>query len=546
MRTLHALTPGLLLVMACGGSSAAGATPGADAGIEASEAEAGDAAPSTLVTTDKGPVQGTALGSTTVFYSIPFAAPPVGDLRWKPPAPHATWTSPLAATAPGPECGQLDALTGKMFQTTSSEDCLTLNIWTPNAAPASPAPVMLWIFGGSFVIGSGGMPDYDGQKLSEATGAVVVTINYRLGPMGFLALSALHDEDPSHASTGMYGIEDQRAAIAWTHDNIAAFGGDPKNVTIFGESAGGISVCNHMVSPASKGLFQRAIIESGACALGVPTTEATAETQGNALAKALGCSGMAPAATLACLRGKPLSDVLLAMPSSAVSFVSGGPSWGPIVDGLNVPADPTTLFKTGAFAHVPTLLGTNTNEGTLFFALGSPVTSDATYEMLVNGLLPGKGAAVVAHYPSATYGTPTNAAAISLTDGLFVCPARRVARAVAGAGVPTYRYHFAHVPTNALVMGLGSFHSSEIPFVFGNSTELEPNTPTAAEEPLATTMMGYWGRMAGAGDPNGSGSVAWPKYDVTTEPDVVLDIPVTTETAYKKSDCDFWDTLLGL
>jgi para-nitrobenzyl esterase len=301
-----------------------------------------------------------------------------------------------------------------------------------------------------------------------------------------------------------------------------------------------------MVSPPSKGLFDHAIIESGACALGVPMTEAAAETEGDALVTKLGCSGMTPTATLACMRAKPLENVLLALPSSALSFVSGGVSWGPIVDGLNVPADPTTLFQMGGFVHVPTLLGTNSNEGSLFLALGTPLTTDAAYAMLVDALLPGKGAAVVAHYPSATNGGPNNAAAASLTDGLFVCPARRVARALAGAGVPTYRYHFTHVPTNSLIPGLGAFHSSEIPFVFGNSTELEPNTPTAAEEPLAKTMMGYWGRMATAGDPNGAGATVWPKYDTTTEPDLVLDLTVSTETAYKKSDCDFWDMLLGL
>jgi para-nitrobenzyl esterase len=405
---------------------------------------------------------------------------------------------------------------------------------------------MLWIHGGSFVIGSGGMPDYDGQKLSEATGAVVVTINYRLGPLGFLALAALHDEDPAHPSSGMYGFEDQRAAIAWTRTNIAAFGGDPKNVTIFGESAGGISVCTHLVSPPSKGLFQRAIIESGACAIGIAAQETTAETQGNALVKALGCDGKSPADTLSCMRAVAVDKVLLGMPASPFNIVTGGTSWGTVIDGLNLPDDPAKLFKAGSFAEVPTLLGTNTNEGALFFAFQNPVTDDATYQMLANGVVPGQGAAIVAHYPSATYGSPKDAAAAAITDAAFTCPARRVARALTGAGVPTYRYHFAHVPESALIMGLGSFHSSEIPFVFGNATALEPNTPTDAETPLSKAMMGYWGRMAKAADPNGAGAVAWPKYDAQSEPDVVLDLTISTEQAYKKADCDFWDGLLGL
>jgi para-nitrobenzyl esterase len=495
--------------------------------------------------TAQGPVQAMVTGSTRAFYAIPYAAPPVGDLRWKPPAAHAPWTTPLAATGPGAECAQLDALTSSMFVSTSSEDCLTLNVWAPAASSAKPRPVMLWIFGGSFDIGSAGMQDYNGQKLSEASGAIVIAINYRLGPLGFLALQALHDEDAAHPSSGMYGIEDQRAALAWTKANAAAFGGDPSNVTMFGESAGGISVCTHLVSPPSMGLYQRAIIESGACAFGLATTEAGAYTQGNALVKALACDGKSPADTLTCMRAVATPQVLLALPSSPFNAVVGGTSWGTVVDGLNLPDDPTKLFQSGAFAHVPTLLGTNNNEGTLFFALSSPIASDAAYQTLANGLFPGKGAAIVAQYPSATYGTPTSAAAAAVGDGAFTCPARRVARAIAGAGVATFRYHFTRVPENALIKGLGAFHSSEIPFVFGNATELEPNTPAMDEAGLATAMMGYWSRMASAGNPNGAGAVAWPPYDVTTEPDLVLDLTQTSELAYKKSDCDFWDGLIG-
>jgi para-nitrobenzyl esterase len=492
-------------------------------------------------------VQGSISGSTRAFYAIPFAAPPVGDLRWKPPQPVAKWTTPIAATMPGAECPQLDALTASMVDGTSNEDCLTLNIWAPAAKGAASLPVLLWVFGGSFVIGSGGMEDYNGQALSEATGAIVVTINYRLGPLGFLALQALHDEDASHPSSGMYGFEDQRAAMAWTKANIAAFGGDASNMTIFGESAGGISVCTHLVSPPSAGLFQRTIIESGACAIGNAETEADAYTQGNALVKALGCDGMATdAATLSCMRAVDMSKVLLAMPASPFNIVTGGTSWGTVVDGLNLPDDPVKLFEGGSFAKVPTLLGTNSNEGALFFAFGDPITDDASYETFANALVPGQGQAIVTEYPSAMYGSATNAAAAAVTDAAFTCPARRVARAMATAGVPTYRYHFAHAPENALIKNLGAFHSCEIPFVFGNATELVPSL-AADEAPLSKEMMGYWGRMAKAADPNAtssSGAPTWPAYDATTEPDMVLDLTLSTETAFAKSACDFWDGLM--
>jgi para-nitrobenzyl esterase len=344
----------------------------------------------------------------------------------------------------------------------------------------------------------------------------------------------------------MYGIEDQRAAIAWTKNNIAAFGGDPGNITIFGESAGGFSVCTHLLSPPSKGLFQRAIIESGACATGLAATETAAEAQGDTLVKTLGCTAADAASTLACMRGKKVDEVLLAEPVSAFNIVIGGPSWGLVVDGLNLPGNPVALFSAGSFTPVPTLLGSNTNEGAIFFAFQNPVTDDASYLAFANAFFAGAGSTVVAHYPSSMYGSPKDAAAAALTDAGFTCPARRVARALSKAGVPTYRYRFAHAPMNSLVGNIGAFHSSEIPFVFGHATHLEPNTPSAAEAPLAAAMQGYWYRMAQAGDPNGAGAPTWPKYDTSTDPDQVLDLTISTETAFKKSDCDWWDGLLGL
>jgi para-nitrobenzyl esterase len=554
---LIASAPLVLCAAACGsngttsphGSGGSAASSTSASSTSASSTGTGGSAPMdapTLVTTKDGPVQATVVGSTRAFFAIPFAAPPVGDLRWKPPAPPTPWTKPIAAPAPGPECPQLDALTSTMLDSTSSEDCLTLNVWAPKEASATPRPVMLWIFGGSFVIGSAGMEDYNGQKLSEASGAIVITINYRLGPLGFLALQALHDEDASHPSSGMYGIEDQRAAIAWVKANAAAFGGDPQNITVFGESAGGISTCTHLISPPSNGLFQRAIIESGACATGGTATETASDTQGLSFVKAVGCDGKSDADTLTCIRAASLQTVMLALPTSPFNFLNGGVAWGPVIDGLNLPDDPTKLFKAGSFQHVPTLLGTNTDEGTLFFALSSPIPSDTAYQSFADALFPGEGATIVMHYPSSMYGSPTAAASVAVADAGFICPARRVARAMAGAGVPTYRYHFAHDPENPLLMGLGAFHSSEIPFIFGNHTELEPDAPTTDEQPLLATMQGYWGRMAKAGDPNGAGAVTWPKYDTTTEPDIVLDLKVTTEQQYKKSDCDFWDMLQGL
>ncbi|MBP6729758.1 MAG: carboxylesterase family protein, partial [Microthrixaceae bacterium] len=222
----------------------------------------GGAGPVLDVTIDSGPIEGKLVGSTRAFLGIPYAAAPVGDLRFRSPQPVEPWTDTRAYTEVGPGCPQ-----SPVFVTTVSEDCLTLNVWTPAAPSSAALPVMVFLHGGAFVGGSGGQINYDGQRLSESGRVIVVTINYRLGPLGFLSHPALAAEDPAHATSGMYGLEDQTAALAWVKANAAAFGGDPGNVTIFGESAGGISACLHLVMPASAGLFDRAIIESGPCDL---------------------------------------------------------------------------------------------------------------------------------------------------------------------------------------------------------------------------------------------------------------------------------------
>jgi para-nitrobenzyl esterase len=498
----------------------------------------GGAAP-TLIQTDKGPVQGIVVGHTRAFLGIPFAAPPVGPLRWKPPQPAASWTTPLDASKKGPECAQLVEL-GNQPDSSSSEDCLTLNVWTPEASPATPAPVMAWIYGGAFVLGNAGDPAYDGRALSEATGAVVVTLNYRLGPLGFLAHSALTAEDPAHPSSGMYGFEDQRAALAWVQKNIAAFGGDPNRVGLFGESAGGISTCLHLVSPKSAGLFQHAMIESGPCD-DAQQTMAAAEAQGDTLATALGCND--PSTVLACMRAATSDAVLTALPQSADFIGNDGATWFPVVDGYNLPDQPTTLFASGSFSKVPTLLGSNKNEGSLFFFLGGiNPTTDADAQALYESFYPGHGAAIATQYPSSAYGgSPKDAAIDAFGDAAFVCPTRRAARALSSAGVPVHLYQFTHAVSSSLLQNLGVFHSSEIPFVFGNpylGIVLD-----AQEQQLSKEMMSYWFQTAATGDPNAKGAFTWPAYTPSGDTNIVLDLTLSTQTGLKKADCDFWDSL---
>ncbi|WP_438003094.1 carboxylesterase/lipase family protein [Sorangium sp. So ce321] len=538
-----------LLAAACSSSESASTGPGGGGG--AGDGGAGgtggaggsaEAAAPLRIDTDKGPVEGEVVGSTRAFLGIPYAAPPTGALRWKPPAPHEPWTEALKAVEVGPACAQLRVLMPG-FEPSSSEDCLTVNVWAPERPASQSLPVLVWIHGGSFTLGSGGEADYDGQVLSETAGAVVVTVNYRLGPLGYLALPELKSEDPDHPSTGGYGIEDQRAALEWVKANIGAFGGDPGNVTLFGESAGGISVCMHMVSPPSKGLFQRAIIESGPCDTALD--EATATAQGEAFVEALGC-GDAPS-VLECLRGKSAEEVITALPPSG-DMLFGGTQWYPVIDGWNLPDTPGKLLEEGSFEKVPTILGSNDDEATLFFALagGSPsIADDAELEAFAEQLAPGHGEEVVASYPSATHGSAQAAAFAAVGDALFVCPARRAARAIAKAGVATYLYHFTYAPEGSLLGDLGSFHSAEIRYVFGNPSLLLPQPLTQSELELSRVISGYWSRHAQNGDPNGGDAMEWPRYDADTDENIVLDLTISQQAGLRKEVCDMWDSFLA-
>ena len=492
-----------------------------------------------VVQTSLGPVQSSDDDVACSFLGIPYAAPPVGSLRWKPPQPAAAWTAtrqPVVASA----CPQLPfPLLGV---TSNDEDCLYLDVYVPNPPPSGPAPVMVFVHGGAFVIGAASSGLYDGAKLASATGAIVVTIQYRLGPFGFLSDAELRAEDPAHPSAGDYGIEDQIAALEWVKANAASFGGDPTNVTIFGESAGGTSMLVHLASPKSQGLFERAIVESawtpyGGCAIPM----ATADQQGDAFATALGCTDSAT--RLACLRGKSADDVLAALPLKAQGAIgTQGADWLPVVEGDVLPDEPLKLLAAGSFARVPVVIGNNTNEGSVFFDNNTTLVDDASYLAEEETQYPGHGAAVVAQYPVAAFGgSYTAAAAEAFTDGSLVCGARKVARALVAAGVPTYRYHFARVISQTILPGAGAFHGSELLFVFGNA--LGFIQLAEADAPLSQAMMGYWGSMATSGDPNGAGRTPWPTYDATHETQLVLDLPEATEDAYKKAACDFWDSI---
>ncbi|MSP61770.1 MAG: carboxylesterase family protein [Myxococcales bacterium] len=490
--------------------------------------------------TKQGMIHGAQDGPARAFLGLPFAAPPVGDNRFRPPQPAPSFAGVRDATAYGKTCPQFNPTTGAYDEKTS-EDCLTLNVWTPTA-PSSPRPVMVWLHGGGFVLGSGSEDLYVGTNLAAAGDVVVVTVNYRLGALGFLAHPALAAEDPGHPSSGNYGLLDQQAALRWVQSNIAAFGGDPKNVTLFGESAGGISVCQQLVSPGAAGLFHRAIVESGPCVVLPAPTRATWEAQGEALAKALSCGGDAPALRT-CLRVKSAREVAGALPRRTEIIFGEGYAWTPHQDGVVLPDSPLALLKAGRGARVPLLVGANRDEGTIFFALGAKVENEADARKALGAIMPAAQVdAVLNQYKLASYPTPKDAALQVMADA-FACDARRLAR-LHSAHSPVFEYHFTRAFQWA-IPNLGAFHSAELPFIFKN-----PYTfinLKDEEKPLSDAMQSYWTRFAAKGDPNGgapTGGVAWPAYTSDGDQHLKLDLTIETGSGLRKSACDFWDTLL--
>ena len=437
----------------------------ASGAVISSSRESSSQAVSCLVTTTSGDVQGTDLGPSCAFLGIPFAAPPLGDLRWRPPQPATPWAPATLNATGGLPCPNVNP--PGTATTAGTEDCLKLNIWTPDPAPASPAPVIVWIHTGAFQAASANLPDSNGRKMAEQTGAIVVAANYRVGPFGFMGHRALTAEDPAYRSSGNYGFLDQRAALAWVRDHIAAFGGDPNNLAIAGQSAGGHSVSLHMVSPGSAGYFNRAIIQSSYASTRWPTL-ADAEALGDRLASTLGCTD--PSQVLACLRSKTPAQVLLAFPNGQQEFAeTPRVAWGPVVDGLDIPDQPRILYESGAFNHVPLIIGATRDEGWIYVDRSFP--AGLTVEQYEAAVATEFGAtdapAILAKYPVADFPSPKHALSQLTGDVEMVCEARRVARLVERTGTPVYLYSFER-EADAVVLDL-VIHGLDRNFVFGNN-----------------------------------------------------------------------------
>jgi len=501
---------------------------------------------SCLVTTTSGDVQGLDVGPSCSFLGIPFAAPPTGALRWKPPQPVAPSTTTIMATTPPAAC------LSSMGAGPQSEDCLRMNIWVRNPLPATPAPVIVWLHTGSFVASSANFASNNGRRLAEETGVIIVAPNYRLGPFGFLAHTALAAEDPAHPVSGNYGLLDQRLALQWVRDNIASFGGDPNNVTLAGTSAGGDSTGLHLVSPGSAGLFHRAAIHSGTPTIKWPT-HAEGAAQGDAFATALGC--VTPGTVLTCLRGKTPAQILAALPlaSQAVLEPTGNRAfWYPVVDGLELPDQPRALFETGRFQAVPTIIGTTRDEAAGPFVTRSFSTgvSLAQYDAWLVSEFGGLAPAVQAQYPSAEYPLPFDAMAQVVTDGQFICEGQRLARVMSDARAPVYVYSYDYL-IDAVFPGR-VIHGLETNIQFGNAyTPFQfPSHPLDATDlALHAQMAGYWTRFAAAGNPNVDDEtvVHWHAFRDPfgqgrgASRHLVLDTVIKSEKRLRESACGFWE-----
>jgi para-nitrobenzyl esterase len=503
-------------------------------GILVGSAGQASAAPSggAVVWTDSGPLRGTVSPEFRTFQGIPYAAPPVGGLRWRLPQPPQPWVAPRDATKPGNRCAQ-----GQSFSPPSyDEDCLYLNVTTPRTPRLKP--VMVWIHGGGNSFGSGG--EYDAHRLAVGGDVVVVTINYRLGLWASFGY-------PGLAGSGDYGLADQQAALRWVQRNAAAFGGDPGNVTIFGQSGGANDVCAHLSSPPSRGLVDQAIMESGACSSDWPLNGLTInvppgspwlpqselQKDGAALAAKLGCTDAASAVD--CMRRVPVKTLL-----DEQAFVIDTPvAFGDRI----LPERPDRALAAGRFSRIPVISGTTRDEERLQAAFFPAPFDEAQYQRLLAGAFGDEAPRVVEKYPSPQFGSPALAWAAVATDRVWTCP-QVVDDRYLTRHTPTYAFEFAdrHAPEPQLPVpppfSLGAYHSAETQYLF--DVGFPPLPPDQRQ--LAQQMIGYWSQFARTGNPNRPDLPGWPGFhDANAQslaPGAIQQVDLATE-----HNCAFWSTI---
>jgi len=489
------------------------------------------------VETTSGPVMGDLSDSIHVFKGIPYAASPVGKLRWKAPRSPEPWKEPRLTKEFGPSCPQYEDELTKGRISKMDEDCLYLNVWTPAKTEADGLPVMVWIHGGGFLIGSGSLPFYEGGELSKA-GVVVVTINYRLGRFGFFAHPELSAES-EHNVSGNYGILDQIFALKWVRDNIGKFGGDPGSVTIFGESAGGVSVCALIATPLAKGLFQRAICQSAGAPHNQPHlkkntgSHLSAESQGLEFAKKLGVKNEEK--SLEALRKIPWRKIL-ETDATRIVLPGGQPQLN--IDGYVFPDEILAIIEKGKGTKIPLIIGTNKDEGTMF-AKRIGINTKRKLRFFLNLAFKEKCDDVLKLYEVDDDESAGRALDKMLGDG-FLVTARMTARAHSGAGNKVYVYHFTRSLPWMDRMGYGCFHGAEISYVFGN---LPLRTGyKRADRGLSGEIIGYWTRFAATGNPNAENHVDWPLYKEESDQYLKMDIEIKTGKNLRKKYCDFLES----
>jgi para-nitrobenzyl esterase len=482
--------------------------------------------PTSTLRIDTGSMRGLVVGEKKdifVYKGIPFAAPPVGELRWKPPQAVKSWPGVRDCFEFGAACPQkipslMASIPELAIGAPFSEDCLYLNVWTPAKPPSDKLPVLYWIHGGGFVMGAASQPLYNGEDLARL-GCVVVSVNYRLGLFGFLAHPALSAESPDKAS-GNYGLLDQIEGLRWVKRNIASFGGDPERVAIFGESAGGMSVLALMVAPQTRGLFQRAIVQS-AVVMDLPrlrqtqTGRETAEQAGQRFMTACGASAVDDAALLRRLDAKALVQASPSEPGpgAPVHLKRQPMVIAPVVDGHVIPDNPDQLFAAGRQHAVPLIIGNTRDEMAMFMMTSKLPADEAAYLKALQDEFGDRSGALAKAYPGRD-AKEIRSSVVQITSDLgFIAETRHIARAHAATGQKTFRYQFSRSTKRGFFQSLGAHHGADLAFVFQRPAARDDQS----EMRISQTMGRYWIRFASHGDPNGPDLPSWPAYDRRNE-----------------------------
>ncbi|XP_070592795.1 cholinesterase-like [Erythrolamprus reginae] len=515
----------------------------------------------TVVITSSGPIKGkqllSGLGSVTAFLGVPYAEPPLGKLRFQKPRPHQPWSQTLEATSFGDSCPQFisrDAPEAEIWspKTPLSEDCLSLNIWVPHPQPSSPVPVLVWIHGGSFAFGSTSMDIFNGTHLAATENVIVVTMNYRLGALGFLYLPP--------AAPGNLGLWDQQLALRWIKENAAVFGGDFSWVTIFGNSAGAASVNFHLLAPKSQDLFAQAVIQSGtANAFWAWKTPEEARQKSLEFAHLLGCSKDNKISIVRCLQTKNVSELMQHEIAMTFKGVLADFPFKPTVDGEFLLGDPEKLMEEGQIPVKPVLMGITSDEAATFIPYIFPNITDnlINQEQLLKGiglLVPNATEdfirTIALRYSEGQHGPAQYRSALShfYTDRIYACPSREAAGNIRKTGSPVYAYLFAHRPSWSIwPEWIGASHGAEVPFVFGTLESVMPinQTYTEAEARLNHKMMYYWAEFARTGNPTGSAATKdeWPLYNATEHNFFLLNTEPFQERVIEH--CGFLKTLFS-